>query len=109
MKDYQFRCNTSYLVPKEVYYQCVWMVRDSERLLWLALSDEVDDSVAAAARRRTDAIESALYAVPEEYRLGIMRHVKDREAFDDYAHENTWKKWQQRFIYELAVNLMLIN
>lgn len=108
MKDLQFRSASSYLVPKEVYQQCVWMIRDSERLYQLALDVEVAAEVSSAARNRIEAIDEALNTIPEEYRYGLIKHVKNRLPYEDFAHENTWKKWQRRFVYELAINLMLI-
>lgn len=51
-------------------------------------------------------IETALEAIPEEYREPILAHTLReatylQPAFDS-AHENTWKKWQQRFIFIVA-------
>ncbi len=51
-------------------------------------------------------IETALEAIPEEYREPIMIHTLREATYlhpvFDSAHENTWKKWQQKFIFIVA-------
>lgn len=51
-------------------------------------------------------IETALSALPEEYREPILAHTLREATYlhpaFDAAHENTWKKWQQRFIFIVA-------
>lgn len=52
-------------------------------------------------------IEDALETIPEEYREPILIHTLREATYQhpvfDSAHENTWKKWQQRFIFAVAV------
>lgn len=52
-------------------------------------------------------VERALKKIPEEYRKGVLNHTIHGEKYAspmfDSAHENTWKKWVQRFIYEVAI------
>lgn len=51
-------------------------------------------------------IETALEAIPKEYREPILTHTLREATYlhpaFDAAHENTWKKWQQRFIFFVA-------
>lgn len=51
-------------------------------------------------------IETALSSLPEAYREPIMSHTLKEATYlhpmFDTAHENTWKKWQQRFIFAVA-------
>lgn len=112
MRDYQLRSLESYVLPRSVYYQCIWTVRDLDRIHKLAVTEcgiEYDgDNIYQAAREREAAINAALDAIPSEYRRGIISNILDRLPYGDEAHENTWKKWKQRFIYELAVNLKLV-
>lgn len=109
-------------LPREVYYQCIWTVRDLPRLRELRAQardgegfgeDEivmyVDDSnrvipqsVVLEARRKIECIERALSDVPEEYREMILANIVEGRAFGDQAHDNTWKKWKKRFINNLA-------
>lgn len=65
----------------------------------LLLKDKLENSIKI--------VETALAKLPKEYRKPIMLHTL-REAtylhpMFDTAHENTWKKWQQRFIFEVAM------
>lgn len=109
MREYQLRSMNAYVLPKEVYHQCLWVVRDVERLQALALH-AADRSLpqCSAARARLEAIYAAMNKIPEEYRQGIFDQIVNREPFKNGAHENTWKKWKQRFLYELAINLMIV-
>ncbi len=113
-------------VPKPVYYQCVWTVKDIERLRRLEAvsnytqkSDElvffVDDEevirsadVLKQAAWRLECIRKAIEKIPREYRQSTIDCIVYNVPFGDAAHENTWRKWRQVFIRELAKNLMLI-
>ena len=113
-------------VPKPVYYQCIWIIKDLDRLRRLEAAgnyghteDEfvffVDDEeiirdsgVLTQARFKLDCVRDALAAVPEEYRQKTLDSIVYGIPFDDMAHENTWRKWRQFFIRELAKNLLLI-
>ena len=115
-----------YSVPKEVYYQCVWLLKDIDRLRKLeAVSnyagseDElvffVDDEdvirdaeVLEKSRWRLSCIRKALLAIPVEYRQGTLDSISYNVPYSDFAHENTWRKWKQVLIWELAKNLFLI-
>lgn len=118
--------NTTRL-PREVYYQCTWIVKDLRRIEKLAArlmdrSSFADDEIVLfmdetggmhrievleEAARKRDCIYAALEVVPEEYREAIIENIVDLRLYDDNAHSNTYKKWKQRFIYELAGKLNL--
>ena len=115
MKEYQIQKDRKRVLPSEVYYQCLWVVKDMNRLQEIAgmefrremLAEDVltygntamqESPVAAEAMFKLDCIHRALMEIPEIYREGIIENI----------HENTWKKWKQRFIYMLAENLRLI-
>lgn len=118
--------NNKYRVPKAVYYQCVWILKDMDRLRRLeAISsyagknDElvffVDDEevirnaeVLTQAVRKLECIRSAIAKVPKEYRQSTLDCIVYNVPYGDSAHENTWRKWRQVFIRELAKNLLLI-
>lgn len=147
-------------MPAEVYYRCIWLVRDSKRLELLAelsnaeygceesqesaytgtcespiiageshnkrdlqLDDETDpggwridmessvivsEEVVSRAEIELACIRAAIMRVPSAYRQGIIDNIASRKPFDDTAHPNTWKKWKQTFIYQLAKELHLI-
>lgn len=89
-------------LPKAVYYQCIWLVRDIDRLVVLSEVDEY-------ARFRLDAIYKALDVVPLEYRDDVLKSITQYgKGYSDNAHENTWKHWKKKFIFELAHNLRLL-
>lgn len=116
-------------LPREVYYRCVWTVRDMERLKKMAsvlaydggnstdLSCTVESEcagelVSEAAAKRAEyelrCIEKARASIPEVYREGLLDNIINKEPFSDFAHPNTWKRWKLVFLYELAKELCLI-
>ena len=113
-------------VPKAVYQQCVWIVKDMDRLRGLEAAQNYTDidneliffvndegvirnsEVLAQAKHKLECIRHALEALPEEYRKPTIESIVYCMNFDHMAHENTWRKWKQVFIKELATNLMLI-
>jgi hypothetical protein len=60
------------------------------------------------AEHKLWAIRAALDTVPAEMRQTLLDNIISGAGFGDYAHENTWKKWKKRFIYNLARYLDLI-
>ncbi len=101
------RAVDNYALPREVYYQCLWLVRDVERLKKLSKSAN-KTSIGKASAKRVKAIKKALEALPEEYRQAVADNIISGVPFPDIAHDNTWRKWKKRFIYEVAVELELI-
>lgn len=115
-----------YRLPRAVYYQCIWIVKDIERLKRLARAadtgcredelvffevdeDAVNDrEVLRQARHRLECIRKALRKVPKEFRRGTLDSIVYNVPFKDMAHENTWRRWRGVFIRELAANLKLI-
>lgn len=107
-------------LPREVYYRCLWTVRDIRRIMEIAgaasgMPDAdaadariVSESVIAQAAADLGHIRRALESVPEEYRSGILDNIISREPFGDEAHPNTWKRWKLVFLHELARELHLV-
>ena len=135
MREYQQKKMKPYLLPEAVYRQALWAVKDLPRLK-AALDDAVysEDSLptvnfdkervkeeqgkymdvtgdsavrAAMLSMRIDSIEGAFSAIPEKYRKGIKLKLTRGIAFSDTFHINTWKKWQQIYIFYVAKNLGL--
>lgn len=98
-REYQQGKQKQFLLPFPVYMQCLWFVRDYERL------SKIKGERAAA---KIKAIDRALEEIPEDYRQGIFENILFHSKFSDLAHENTWKIWKQRFVYYVASNLDLI-
>ena len=121
-----FMSNKKLRVPKAVYYQCIWIIKDLDRLRRLEAAgnyghtekefvffvddEEIvrDSGVLTQARFKLDCVRDAMTLVPPEYRQKTIDSIIYGIPFDDMAHENTWRKWRQFFIRELAKNLMLI-
>ena len=53
------------------------------------------------------AMETAFDTIPEKYREGLWRKNVENLTFGDSAHLNTWKKWQQVLIFNVAKNLQI--
>ena len=62
---------------------------------------------AANISMKIEAIESALLQIPEKYREGIRQKLMMGVPYGDMYHHNTWKKWQQIYIFHVAKNLGL--
>ena len=113
-------------IPKAVYYQCIWLIKDMDRLRQLeaigSYIDKDDEFVyfvdSSDVIRKADVIEQAVWKlgcvrdalmkVPQEYRQSTLDCITYNVPFGDMAHENTWRKWRNVFIAELAKNLMLM-
>ena len=133
-REYQLKRMKNYVLPETVYRQALWAVKDLNRLkeeLNKAV-ENVDnihspnffnESIGSgfysdvtakkadkliALTNRIESIETALFSIPERYREGIRRKLVDGKSYGDEFHPNTWKKWQQVYIYNVAKNLELI-
>ena len=133
-REYQLKRMKNYVLPETVYRQALWAVKDLNRLkeeLNKAV-ENVDnihspnffnESIGSgyysditakkadkliALTNRIEGIETALFSIPEKYREGIRRKLVDGKSYGDEFHPNTWKKWQQVYIYNVAKNLGLI-
>ena len=135
MKDYQQGRMKSYVLPEAVYRQALWAVKDLPRLkrsLELYLykegnlpsgslvmerigernASEKDFTGQEAIKKamlsmKIQAIEDAFFQIPYEYREGIRLKLTEGKEYGDDFHANTWKKWQQIFIFHVAKNLSL--
>ena len=133
-REYQLKKMKNYVLPETVYRQALWAVKDLNRLreeLNKAI-ENVDnihspnffnesigtgfysDITAKKADKlitltnRIESIEAALFSIPEKYREGIKQKLVDGKSYGDEFHPNTWRKWQQVYIYNVAKNLGLI-
>jgi len=135
MKDYQQKKLKSYVLPEAVYRQALWAVKDLPRLKSTlervllsegrlpgssAVSEhtgerdpyEKDYTGKEAMERamltmKIQAIEDAFFQIPYKYREGIRMKLTEGKAYGDDFHINTWKKWQQIYIFYAAKNLGL--
>lgn len=136
MKDYQQKKMKNHVLPQPVYRQALWAVKDLLRLK-SRLSELRRESYVPGERNllqpcmgygtgyvcdvtgnraaeianlswRIDAIVSAFDTVPEKYRKGIENKLVYDVPYNDDFHPNTWKKWQQVFLYYVAKNLHIM-
>ncbi len=132
MSDYQLKKLKSCLLPETVYRQALWAVKDLPRMResLLEMEQSLDclsqvytgqprgsgihsDMTAKRAGQmanlalRIRIIEDSLKVVPVEYRDGILDKVAYGVPYPDFRHPNTWRKWQQAFLYEVAHGLHL--
>lgn len=134
MKDYQQKRMKSYVLPEAVYRQALWAVKDLARLKARleVLEEEIDqvctpvlDELAGGSSGkvcdmtghragelanlslRIAAIETAAMELPEKYRDGVINKLAYGVPYGDEYHLNTWKHWQQVYLYQVAMRLQL--
>ena len=113
-------------VPKAVYHQCIWVIKDIDRLRRLEAASKIegvdgepvffvdedemirDAAVLNEAVRKLDCIREALEEIPPEYRQHTLDNIMYNIPLSDMAHENTWRRWRATFIKALAKNLKLV-
>jgi len=133
MNDYQQNREKNYTLPQCVYRQALWAVKDLNRLKQrykeleeqasyirsidfsssvpiagvMHVSDNTSYLAMDLARisKRIEAIEDAFLAIPPKYEEGIRNKlIYDIPYTEEYCM-NTWKKWQQIFLFTVAMNL----
>lgn len=126
MRDYLPK---TYSLPKAVYYQALYAVRDYDRL-----RAEYDDILHASAAppdglphgsgsgqpvmdkairlnaisAKLTAIERALSCIPPEYRRGVLDNVRYQAPYPYVACYRTWSTYRRRFLFGVAKNLRLL-
>jgi len=129
MRDYQ-RKRGKYTLPREVYLQTLWQIRDYDRLCQkyaetVTESPAPSDGTPRAKGITSDptyqkavklehigrvilAIETARDMVPEEYRPGVWASVMYREPYPIDADRTTYGRWKSKFVYTVAEKLNFI-
>lgn len=128
MREYQVKTSNPFWLPKAVYYQALYAVRDYDRLskeyqeiLFESApsadgqprSTKIGNPTEYKAQRlaevseKLDAIERALEKLPEEYRKGVFDNVRKGAAYPYVAGRETWGRHRRRFLYHVAKNLHL--
>lgn len=116
-------------LPKPVYYQALYAVRDYDRLR--AEYDEILHASAAppdgqphgtgsgqpvadkviqldVLHDKLTAIDRALAAIPPEYRRGVLDNVRYGWPYPYIADRGTWTRWRRRFLWLTAKYLRLL-
>ena len=129
MKEYQRQKGNKYILPRELYNQTIWQIRDYHRLkdqaeAILESSPEPSDgqpkgngtgnTVESKAIRRERLlctiriIEESKASIPIEYREGIWNNVLFRQPFPEDADRSTYGRHKSKFVYEVAKKLFLL-
>lgn len=128
MRDYQAKKNNPYALPDTLYKRVLALIRDYDRLkdeyeyildsgsspsfsrVYVKRSTISKPSEHKALRLSViscyiNAVEKALDMMPEEYRDGILNNVKYSDPYPYIADISTYKRWKQRYLYQVAENL----
>ena len=119
MRDY-IPQKDKYWMPRDRYLQAKYAVKSYERLqteyrelLYRSTTasgrgGRVSDPTAYAGERRKElgdrltAIDRAFAQIPEEYRQGVLDHIRYGGRYPCTAGEATWARWTRRVLYCVA-------
>ena len=128
MRDYQ-RSKTKYILPRTVYCQTLWRIRDYYRLKELADSlieckeSDIDgmpkgnnttDKVGTTVIKREKfvkevcSINDSIKEIPQEYRSGVWNNIQFYQPYPIDADRATYGRYKSKFIYKVAEKLGLI-
>lgn len=129
LKEYQRKKHTKYILPRTVYHQTLWRIRDYYRLKEIAESmilsrteefgvnvqgGSVGDAVASAAIKRErfiddiNKIDCELGKIPKEYRRGVWNNIQFGNPYPLDADRATYGRYKSKFIYRVAERFDLI-
>lgn len=127
MRNYQRQKNNPYKLPHNLYMRMLYLVRDYERI-----RSEREDILAASPApdgvphsgtgnpteqkaiklamlgRECEAVEKAIETIPQEYRKGVLRSIKNREPYPITASESTYRRYRYKLTYMTAKFLQII-
>lgn len=129
MKDYQRQKGNRYILPRTLYHQTIWQIRDYYRLKEEAdaILEEsppppdgqphgtnIGDQVASKAIRRETmlatvrVIEREKQLIPGEYRDGVWNNILFGTAYPNDADRSTYGRYKSKFVYSVARGLYLL-
>lgn len=128
MRDYQREKNNPWHLPKHLYRQTLYLIRDYNRLKedytdtleeshaqdGSGRSSKPGDPTGALACRlesmhdRIAAVEKAKQEIPEEYRQGVWQSIIYGTRYPDDAGRNTYSRWKAKFVWHVAKNMRWI-
>ena len=135
MREWQQTKFKNLVMPDTVYYESIWAVRDLYRMeeQLEVLKKEINDGdmhttsivsdvkaeydarnptedkvlQKASLERRIKAINDAIESVPVAYRQFILDNIILQKSYKCFPNK-FWRIWKQRFLYNVARNLILI-
>lgn len=130
-RDYQRKINNRYKLPKAIYHQTLWIIRDYERIkrqleniLSCSKSNNdinsyiqtnfVGNPVLNEIIKRdkyfnyVKIIEESLDIIPTEYQKGVWDNITKYKAYPLDADRSTYGRYKSKFIHEVAERFDLI-
>lgn len=130
-RDYQRKINNRYKLPKAIYHQTLWIIRDYERVKrqlenTLNCSNSNKDINSFIQTNRTSnpvlnevikrdkyfnyvkIIEKSLNVIPTEYQEGVWDNITKYKAYPLNADRSTYGRYKSKFIHEVAERFDLI-
>lgn len=129
-REYQRIERTKYILPRSVYHQTIWKVRDYYRLKEEAAeighisaieytgmptgsrkhNDHIGEVVAKREKMLEDVnkIDECLSLIPVEYRKGVWDNIQYQSPYPLTADRSTYGRYKSKFIYLLAKKFGLI-
>ena len=132
MREYQRKKNNRYVLPRALYNQTIWQIRDYYRLKeeYESIPEErksvmdldgmphgspshdgIEKKIIRMERlkRIIDIVESEKEGIPEEYRQGVWSNILYRTPYPKGADRSTYGRWKSRMIYNVALRQGLIE
>lgn len=129
-RDYH-RKRGKYILPRSVYHQALWYIRDYYRVqdeleaLSILSPIKIDDMPRSQTNKTSDevlslvikrdkfiaklrVIDKAFASIPEEYRRGVWENIHLDKSYPDDAHRKTYSTYKSKVIYYVAKELNLI-
>lgn len=130
-RDYQRKINNRYKLPKAIYHQTLWIIRDYERIkrqlentLSCSKSNNdinsyiqtnfVGNPVLNEIIKRdkyfnyVKIIEESLDIIPIEYQKGVWDNITKYKAYPLDADRSTYGRYKSKFIHEVAERFDLL-
>ena len=129
-RDYQPQKNNPYLLPQPLYRMTLAFIRDYDRKRseyneLAQVSPPPPDGqprgstsgnpTQRAGIRRAElwiaisAVEEALGSIPPEYQMGVWENIVLYRRYPDDASPSTYKRYKQKFIHQVAHNMLWID
>ena len=129
MRNYQPHKNNPYSLPKALYNQTIWLIKDYLRIkekydnfdisiksvnysMCVEIKNrkkanpvETEAMKKAVLKEKINAIENAFREIPDVYRKGIWENIMIDKKYPLDADRSTYSRWKQRFIYQVCYNM----
>lgn len=129
MRDYQRRRNNIYVLPSDLWYRTLYLIRGYDRMKE-EYEDRIEEGMSADSdtipagktfktgdptgskavklselAQQIRAIEKAKIVIPYEYMEGVWDNIMTHDPYPPDAHPKTYGHWKGRYVYEVARNM----